>query len=328
MDTSPESDPSSRRGNLTLLACVLIGLAAFVGTDALATHSEAFWELAEEGTSGSEDAALVLEARAHRLAAGPRLAALVMGSSVADSNYELRTLAEGLGQPRERVDKLWMPAMSGLELAMLAPAIRQLRPERVHVPALPLLMLDEVSWERTRTYSPRMAARLFPLRDLVADRNEHGSRTLAASHIVVRRRSELRRALLGSYRDITALPSEPPPTIGEQLDTLRRARDADFRCDAIHLRALRLFAEEVRDAGGTLVLATAPLAPGTQASRDEVADRLEHCLRELELPATELLTRETRPEFTRRDFRDLIHLNREAAERFTRWTLGEPDDAL
>ena len=70
MDKSPESDPSPRRGNLTLVACVLIGLAAFVGTDALCTHSSAFWELAEEGTSGSEDAAAQI--RPERTSLQPR----------------------------------------------------------------------------------------------------------------------------------------------------------------------------------------------------------------------------------------------------------------
>lgn len=322
-------EPPPRPGGRTLLACIAIIAGVFFGTDALARNSEAFWELAAEASGGSEDAALVLEAQAHRLTSGPRLAALVMGSSVADSNYSLREMERLLGLPRDRVARLWMPAMSGLELAMVAPVVRELRPERVYVPAVPLLMIDEVSWDRTRTYSPRIAARLFPLGELFADRREHGSRMLAASHIVVRRRSELRRTLLGSLRDVTALPPAPEPAaLGEQVAALRRAGDEDFHCNAIHLRALRVFAEEVRAAGSTLVLSVAPLSPRSIASRDAVTDKLEQCLRGLELPSTQLLTRETRPEFTERHFRDTIHLNRDGAERFTRWTLGEPDDAL
>lgn len=322
---SPE--PAPRPGGRTLLACIAIGVAAFVGTDALARHSEAFWELADESTSGSEDAALALESQAHRLANGPRLAALVMGSSVAESNYALREMTRVLGVPRERVARLWMPAMSGLELAMLAPTVRDLRPERVYVPALPLLMVDEVAWDRTRTYSPRIATRLFPLGELFADRREHGSRMLAASHIVLRRRSELRRALLGSFRDVTAMPSIAPPSpLREQLNALRRARDEDFRCDAIHLRALRLFAEAIHETGTTLVLTVSPLSPRSAANRDVLYERLERCLGEL--PHTEVRARATGPEFTEDDFRDGIHLTREGAMRFTHWTLGEPADAL
>lgn len=325
--TTPE--PGTRPGGRTLLACVAIIAVVFFGTDALARNSEAFWELAAEAGGGSEDAALVFEAQAHRLAGGPPLAALVMGSSVADSNYSLREMERVLGVPRDRVARLWMPAMSGLELAMVAPVVRELRPERVYVPAVALLMIDEVSWDRTRTYSPRIATRLFSLGDLFADRREHGARMLSASHVVLRRRGELRRALLGSFRDLTALPpAREPAALGEQVAALRRARDEDFECGAIHLRALRVFAQEVEAAGSTLVLSVAPLSPRSIASRDAVSDKLEQCLRELDLPGTQLLTRETRPEFTERDFRDLIHLNREGAERFTRWSLGEPDDAL
>lgn len=325
----PSPDPAPRPGGRTLLACIAIGVLVFVGTDALARHSEAFWELAADASGASEDAALVFEGQAHRLAGGPRLAALVMGSSVAESNYSLREMERVLGVPRDRVARLWMPAMSGLELAMVAPVVRELRPERVYVPAVALLMIDEVSWDRTRTYSPRIATRLFPVGELFADRREHGARMLSASHVVLRRRSELRRALLGSFRDVTAMPpSREPAALGEQVAALRRARDEDFHCNAIHLRALRVFAQEVQAAGSTLVLSVAPLAPRSVASREAVSTKLAQCLRELDLPSTQLLTHEARPEFTEQDFRDLIHLNRDGAERFTRWSLGAPDDAL
>ena len=215
---------------------------------------------------------------------------------------------------------------------MLAPTVRELRPERVYVPAVPLLMVDEVAWDRTRTYSPRIATRLFSPGDLFTDRREHGARMLAASHVVLRRRSELRRVLLGSFRDVTAMaPAPQPAALGEQVAALRRARDEDFTCSSIHLRALRLFADEVHAAGGTLVVSVAPLSPRSVANRVAVFDKLEQCLRDLHMPGTQLLTRETRPEFTEDDFRDLIHLNRDGAERFTRWSLsplGEPVDAL
>jgi hypothetical protein len=325
---APAPEPASRPGGRTLIACIAISVAAFVGTDALARNSDAFWELAEESTSASENAALVLEGQAHRLSNGPRLAALVMGSSVAESNYAMREMERVLGVPRDRVGRLWMPAMSGLELAMLAPTVRELRPERVYVPALPLLMIDEVSWDRTRTYSPRVAMRLFPLGELFADRKEHGSRMLSASHIVVRRRSELRRALLGSFRDVTAMAPREDSPLRDQVAALRRSRDEDFHCDSIHLRALRLFAEELHAVGTTLVLTIAPLTPRSPVSRDAVYERLEQCISELELPSTEVRARATGPAFTERDFRDSIHLTRDGAERFTRWTLGEPADAL
>ena len=123
-------------------------------------------------------------------------------------------------------------------------------------------------------------------------------------------------------------PPIEPAALGEQVAALRRARDGDFHCNAIHLRALRVFAEEVQAAGSTLVLSVAPLAPRSVASREAVSTKLAQCLRELDLPSTQLLTHEARPEFTERDFRDLIHLNRDGAERFTRWSLGAPDDAL
>ena len=327
MDSHPALRARARRGNHTLLLCALIGLVVFVGSDALASRSDWLWDLVASGASGSENAAVMLEARAHRLALEPPLAALVMGSSVADADFADRALAATLQVPRARVAKLWMPAMSDVELAMLVPLVRRLRPERVVVPASPFAMLEGLRWDRTRAYDPEVAWRLFTPRELFADRVEHLSRGFASTHVVVRHRRELRRVLLGDHRDVTALPPQGErPRVGEQIHALERAREVDFRCDTVHLRALELFAQEVRAAGAELIIASAPIAERSLAGSAALRDRLDVCLESSSLAGARLRLGRDRPAFERSDFRDLIHLTRPAAERFTRWAL-EPSHA-
>jgi hypothetical protein len=185
------------------------------------------------------------------------------------------------------------------------------------------MMLDQLRWDRTRAYSPRVAWRLFSLQQLFADRLEHSSRAVAATHVIVRRRSELRRVLLGSRRDLTAMPPRGErPRVGDQIQALADASLADFRCDSVHARALELFAAEVRAAGAQLVIASAPVADRSLAGSAALSPRLDACLESLVLAGAELRLGRDRPAFERGDFRDLIHLRTGAAERFTRWALG------
>lgn len=323
MDPAAPTAAQARSGNTTLLVCVSIGLAVFIATDVVASRSDTFWQWVERGASGSEDAGVVLEARAFALARESRLEALVMGSSVADADFSHSLLAERLSVPRARMAKLWMPAMSDVELAMLSPQVRALRPARVFVPVTPFVMLDGLRWDRTRAYDPSIALRLFSPAELLADRAEHASRAFASANVVVRRRAELRRVLLGSLRDVTAMPPVVErPRIGEQIHTLEGATLADFRCDTVHARALVVFAAEVRAAGAQLVLASAPIAERSVAGSPALAQRLDACLKSLPLSGAVLRLAQDRPPFGRRDFRDLIHLGRAAAERFTEWAVG------
>lgn len=335
MDLHPAPRADARQGNRALLVCALVGLVVFVGSDALASRSDWLWDVVGRGASGSENAAVMLEARAHSLAQEPPLAALVMGSSVADADFTERALAASLEVPPARVAKLWMPAMSDVELAMLAPLVRRLRPERVIVPASPFVMLGGLRWDRTRAYAPEVAWRLFTPRELFTDRVEHLSRAFASTHVIVRHRRELRRVLLGDHRDITALPPQGErPRVGEQIHALERARQGDFRCDTVHVRALEIFAQDVRATGAELIIASAPMAGRSLAGSAASSERLDACLESLSLAGARLRLGRDRPAFEHDDFRDLIHLDRAAAERFTRWVLepapnaGRPPHAL
>lgn len=312
------------------MASACIALIAFVSSDFVLSRSESFWDLARRGASGPEDAALLLEADAAaitRRTQGSGVRALVTGSSLARSNFDMHRLAANLDVPAAQVARLWLPGMSGVELGMLGPELAALAPERVFIPVSPWVLMTGLDWERTRTYSPSVAVQLFPMTQLFAARAEHLSRSLRATHVVVRRRSPLRRVLLGEHRDITALP--PRRLGGSQLQAraLATASPDDFRCDSVHLRGLVLLVEHLVHSGAEVTLVPAPVWGRGTAARPVVAARVEECLAAVGLGAM-TLPRASGPGFEARDFDDSIHLGEEAAVRFTDWATGGDANAL
>ena len=302
---------SRDRSGRTLSACVVVALVFWVGSNALLERSAWFWRAALAGDQGRAlHYPLTVEARlALRRAQSARL--VVLGSSVAQADVGWRRVATRWRLARGELVVVAVPGGQGFELAQLAPTLADLEPRRVLLFVTPWLLHDEVDWQGTRFYHPRVAFDALGWRRSLARHDLHAAGLLAASHVVLRRRDALRDQLFGEARY-----RAKDRAAAARRQRRAEARPEQFSCANPHLDALAV-AAEIFDRGGAEVW----LVPVPVADRRLPADaeaRLEHCLADFAARhGVERLRRTELPAMRPADFADPVHLNAAGRRRFT-----------
>lgn len=311
---------ASVRADRLLLAIGIFFFLLFVASDAVLTHSRAFWRFCKRGGFTGTTASLVVEATLHTTAPGSR-DWIVVGSSVVQRDVDVPRLAAAAGRTTESVMKLPLLGGSGLEIAMLTRKLIALHPRAVVLLATPWSQKNDVDWDVLRFYDPLIAADIFSWREVLAEHAAHASGLLAASHVVVRQRASLRIDLFSRILARTAPSGVHAPGIREAVKRARQerfaARREDFGCDNVNVRALAAMAGRVSAAGIALVVVSTPVTgrwghdAGFIRTVDDCFASLAHDVGFVFLP------RSTWSEFPPQMFGDPVHMTDSGRDAFS-----------
>jgi hypothetical protein len=274
-----------------------------------------------EEASGADALPLRQEATLRRLAPG-QFDVFVVGSSVAESHVNPARLAL-----RHHLHALAFPMHGGtmVDAAMVAPHLVRPRPRAVVVLPTVWTLFDHFEWRDVRVYDPRMAWRIFTLRELLTSPRDHASLLLGASHFVLRHRASIRDTLLEPLQPAARpVVMFDPDAAGprRRRETRRSAEPGQFRCPSVGSRALAALAARLAESGVATVLVPTP-GDTVWDRTPEVVARFDACLADVAARSgAAVVARTALPVMGPADFRDRTHLNQKAAERFTD-ALGE-----
>jgi len=250
-----------RRTVLALLVGPLLGL---VLPELLVRHDRRLWrELADSGIPDVPRTQGLL--CLHR---SGEVDVVVVGSSVAFHSVDEGWLEQRLALAPGRALNLAVRGASAITTAMVAADALELRPRVLVYVATGGDMSELQTDSLARYYTPRVALRLFGLRELLRDREQHLDAALewaSLAHHTMRPLLERRLIRPGGQPDETPKRELPPLSLEEmQLSirrTLRDLREGPFTTAGPGARAVRLMAELAHEAGAVPVCLQAPLHP-------------------------------------------------------------------
>jgi hypothetical protein len=317
--SSPPQEALLRADKLLVyLGCFFLLL--FVSSDALLTHSQAFWRWSKRGGFTGPTAPLVVEATLHTTKPGTR-DWIVIGSSVVERDIDVERLSSASGHARDRILKLPLLGATSLELAMLTNDIIALRPRAVVLLATPWTLQNHIDRDRVRFYDPRMAVEIFSWRQILAEHANQASGLMAWSNVVVRHRESLRQDLFSRWLHRTAPSGVHEPGGREKF---RRAwherysaRREDFGCENLNVRALDAMSRRLKSEGIRLVLVSTPVG-GRWGHDRELVGFVDGCFSSLaDDGGFTFLPRATWSRFPTDSFSDQVHMTAAGAEAFS-----------
>ena len=308
--------PAGRVLVLLLLAATVL----YVGSDRLLRNSTAFWRFCARYSNSTHGRPLEIEASLALLEPGT-LDLAVLGDSIAQSDLSVPRLAQGLGMATDRVLDLHLPAGSPVELAMMAPELVRALPRVVVLLAPVWILYETTEADDMRFYSPSMAPRLFSTREILADHTAHVSNALASTHVVVRHRDRLRRAI-GAAATGRSPDSDLPDDLAHSPNAQPEAAAPSIGrrqpiCPNPQTRAIAVLAERLQARGTSFTVVSTP-SLDERGHRPFLLDTLDACLASmaaesgfLHIPSTEF----HQPEAG--EFSDPSHMNLVGRMRFT-----------
>jgi hypothetical protein len=317
---SPEA-PAAPRAHAGSGAAVLLALAAFTLVVAAASHlaivhsRPLLVSLARTEDVAAQPLHIEATLRAMRPGEAPLVA---VGSSVLDTDLDEHRLAGRFG-----VVVRPLPLYGGTigEMAMLTPLLVHARPRGVVVTTTVWTLFDHVEWPEARLYDPRIAFELLTWREIVADRQAHGSHLLGSLHFVIRHRAALRERVGAEALRLLGLAPAPPAPAALHVPAAVRARwealGQEFTCDGVNARALEVMARRLAEAG--IPLFVVPTPANSSRDRDPALwRRLDQCLGQVaSRTGAVVLPSPGIDDFPPSDFADSQHMNAGGRARFT-----------